>query len=57
LLSWAQTPLSGQKNRNAPPRTATASRLSMTIVIPEIYHDSPGTSSSFAHAFQESQLF
>jgi hypothetical protein len=57
LLSWAQTPLSGHKNRNAPPRRATASRLSMTIVIPEIYHDSPGTSSSFAHAFQESQLF
>jgi hypothetical protein len=23
----------------------------MTIVTPEIYHDSPGTSSSFAHAF------
>ena len=23
----------------------------MTIVMPEIYHDSPGTSSSFAHAF------
>ena len=29
----------------------------MTIVIPEIYHDSPGTCSSFAHAFEESQLF
>jgi hypothetical protein len=29
----------------------------MTIVIPEIYHDSPGTSSNFAHAFQASQLF
>ena len=29
----------------------------MTIVIPKIYHDLPGTSSSFAHAFQASQLF
>jgi hypothetical protein len=28
----------------------------MAIVIPEIYHDSPGTSSSLAHAFQASQL-
>jgi hypothetical protein len=41
-----QTPLSGHKNRNAPPRTATASRLSTTIVIPEIYHDSLGTTPS-----------
>jgi hypothetical protein len=41
LLFWTQTPLSGHKNTNAPPRTATASRLSITIVIPEIYHDSP----------------
>ena len=44
LLFWTQTPLSGHKNRNAPPRTATASRLSMTIVIPEIYHDLPVSS-------------
>ena len=44
LLFWTQTPLSGHKNRNAPPRTAAARRLSMTIVIPEIYHDSPVTS-------------
>jgi hypothetical protein len=29
----------------------------MTIVIPQIYHDSPDTSSSFAHAFQASQRF
>ena len=40
MLFWTQTPLSGHKNTNAPPRTATASRLSITIVIPEIY-DSP----------------
>ena len=32
-----QTPLSGHKNRNAPPRTTTTSRLRTTIVIPEIY--------------------
>ena len=52
-----QTPLSGHKNRNAPPRTTTASRLRTTIVIPEIYHNSPGASSCFVHAFQASQLF
>ena len=52
-----QTPLSGHKNRNAPPRTTTTSRLRTTIVIPEIYHDSPGASSCFVHAFQASQLF
>jgi hypothetical protein len=56
-FSWAHTPLSGHKNRNAPPRMATASRASMTIVISEDYHDSPGASSSFAHAFHASQLF
>jgi hypothetical protein len=39
-----QTPLSGHKNRNAPPKTAIASRLRMTTVIPAIYHDSPATS-------------
>jgi hypothetical protein len=54
LAASPQTPLSGHKNRKAPPRTARASRLSMTIVIPEIYHDSPATSSSFAHAFHAS---
>jgi hypothetical protein len=27
----------------------------MTIIIPEIYHDSSDTSSIFAHAFQASQ--
>jgi hypothetical protein len=41
LPLWTQTPLSGHKNRNAPPTTAIASRQRTTIVIPEIYHDSP----------------
>jgi hypothetical protein len=57
FVFWNQTPISGHKNRNAPPRMATASTASMTIVISEEYHDSPGASSSFAHAFHASQLF
>jgi hypothetical protein len=57
LPLWTQAPLSGHKNRNALPRMATASRASMTIVIRQIYHETSGTSSIFAHAFQASELF